>query len=302
MLPGAYLPTFAGGTLAHLIHYHGETLIDWIEREAWRDVDFLTALSNAWVAREGVDPNVLSRLRVATGARIQIVRQPERDAAYKAMFERWITGRPQRAGRQRTKRSDLWPLGGETDHDEVARLARSVGRSLTPLDIPKETLRGLPLSLRFNILLLRFHSGMARRSRLTQHMAQGATVVWVQWFFLTAVRARLVLPTLVVALCIISASPGTDLVWVALAFVLATVGAAVAGVAIGVVSERRREFPYALWYVGVMTLTPYATLLGLIARAEHGVIVAPAVVTGLVARPYVWRFFRRARAALRHDK
>src|SRR5688500_4200234 len=49
VLPSFYLPSFGGGTLAHLIHHHGATLIDWIELQASRDVDFLDALSSAWI-------------------------------------------------------------------------------------------------------------------------------------------------------------------------------------------------------------------------------------------------------------
>ena len=119
-------------------------------------------------------------------------------------------------------------------------------------------------------------------------------MVWYFWLLLTAISA-LLLPALVVTLCIISASPLTDLIVVALAFVFATVGAAVAGLVTGILAERRREFPYPLASGAVMSLTPYVTLVGLIARSEHGLVVAPAVVTVLVAAPFVGRLLRRAR-------
>jgi hypothetical protein len=261
-----------GGTLAHLVHYHGATLIDWIEREAWRDVAFLEALSNARVAAESVHPTILIRLRTATGARIRIVRQPERDAAYKGMLERWTTKRP--------PRPDV--------------------RSPTRLAIPKDVARGakVPVAVRFNDLLLRLQVGMAGKSRLMQQMVQGAVTVCLQLSFLTTVRARLLLPVLVLALCTTSASPITDLMLAALAFVLSTVGGAVVGL-VAAVGRERRHLPGGMVY-GVMTLIPYVTLIGLITRGEHGVIVAAAVLTGLVARPFVWRFFHRARGALRH--
>jgi hypothetical protein len=176
-----------------------------------------------------------------------------------------------------------------------------LARSLTAADIPKQLLfaKKLSLATRFQILLLILQYSVSSRPRFLQHMLQGATLVWLHWFLLTTVSARFLLPVLVIALCIISASLVTDLMLAALAFVLATVGAAVAGIVVGGVTEGRRQFPRALVYGG-MSLTPYLTLIGLIARAEHGVIVAPAVVTGLVARPFIWRLARRTRAALRH--
>ncbi len=301
-LPRSCLASFGGGTLAHLVDHHGEALIDWIEREAWRDVDFLAALSGARVAGEGVHPTVLIRLRVATGARIHIVRRPERDAAYKAMFERWITGRPQRRIRHRKHPVHMQSFVAERAREASSHSTPPVARPRATTDVPMGWLheKEVRLSRWFSVLPLKLHYRLAGRSPLLWYTAQGALIVWYFWFLLTTNSAPLLLPVLVVVLCIVSASPVTDLMAVALAFVLATVGAAVAGLVMGVVAKRRRQASNALGYGGVMTLTPYVTLIGLIARGEHGVVVAPAVVTVLAASPFVWRFFRRARAALRH--
>ncbi len=277
-LPRSCLASFGGGTLAHLVDHHGETLIDWIEREASRDVDFLAALSGAWVAGEGVHPTILIRLRTATGARIRIVRRRERDAAYKAMFERWITGRPQRLMRHREHPVHTRYFVDEVDGETLSHSTPPVARPRAATGVPRGVL----------------HDG-----RVLRNMARGAAMVWFFWFQLT-ISAPLLLPVLVAVLSVVSASPVTDLITVALAFVLGTVGGAVAGLVMGVVIERRRQAPNARAYGGVMTLIPYVTLVGLIARSEHGVVVAPAVVTVLAAHPVVWRFLRKGRAALHH--
>jgi len=143
----------------------------------------------------------------------------------------------------------------------------------------------------FSVLPLRLHYSLAGRSPLLWYAAQGALIVWYFWFDLTTTSARLLLPVLVVALGILSASPVTDLIAVALAFVLATVGSAVAGVVTGIVAARRRQFPNPLGYGAVMSLTPCVALIALIARSEHGLVVAPAVVTLLAAGPFVGAFF-----------
>lgn len=300
-LPRSCLASFGGGTLAHLVDHHGEALIDWIEHEAWRDVDFLAALSGAWVAGEGVHPTILIRLRVATGARIHIVRRPARDAAYKAMFESWITGRPQRRIRPRKHPFHIRSFGDEPAPEALSRSTPPVAQPRSTTDVPKAVLHDTRarLSMRLMLLHLQLQSSLAGRSPLLRYMARGAVMVCYFWLLLTAISAPL-LPALVVTLCIISASPLTDLIAVALAFVFATVGAAVAGLVTGIVAERRREFPFPLASGAVMSLTPYVALVGLIARSEHGLVVAPAVVTAFAAGPFVWRFFRRARVALRH--
>jgi hypothetical protein len=141
--------------------------------------------------------------------------------------------------------------------------------------------------------LLTFQVGMWDRPRYLRDMAHGAVAVWYSWLLLTIMVARFVLPVLVLALCIVSASPATDLMLVALAFVLATVAGAVAGLVLGA-SAPRHGFSTPFMYLSLLSVLPYLTLVGLIARAEHGVFVALAVVAGLAARPYVWRVFRRA--------
>ena len=301
-LPRTCLASFGGGTLAHLVDHHGAPLIDWIEREAWRDVDFLAALSGAWVAGERVHPTILIRLRVATGARIHIVRRPERDAAYKAMFERWITGRPQRLMRHRKHPEQMRFFVDARDCEVASHSPRRVAGPRATTDVymgwlhegrMRLSMRLLMWCLVFHVKLqLRLQYGLAGRLPLLRDMTQGALIAWFLWFVWTTISAPLLLPVLIVVLCIISASPVADLIGVALAFILATVGA-------GVVAHRRGQSANGLVYVGVVTLTPYVALIGLIARSEHGVVVAPAVVTVLAARPLVRRFFRKARKALR---
>jgi hypothetical protein len=276
-LPRFCVASFGGGILAHLVDHHGEALIDWIEREAWRDVDFLAALSGAWVSGEGIHPTILIRLRVATGARIHIVRRPQRDAAYKAMFERWITGRPQRRIRHRKHPLHRWSSVDEPDLDTLSH-STAVARPRATTDVPR-----------------RVHHD----SRALGNMARGAGMVWFFWLDVM-ISTPLLLPVLVAVLCLISASLVTDLIAVALAFVVGTVGGAVAGLVMGIVIERRRQAVNARVYGGVMTLIPYVTLVGLIARSEHGVFVAPAVVTVLAAYPAARRFLRRVRAPFRH--
>lgn len=318
-LPRSCLPSFGGGIFAHLVDHHGEMLIDCIEREARRDVDFLTALSSAWVAGEGVHPTILIRLRVATGARIHIVRRPQRNAAYKATFERWITGRPQRLIRHRKHPVHMWSFAGEgdldaverdreateTDREAVSHSARPVARPRATTDVPMAWLAKMRMelwmrtSMWFQVFMLKLQYGRVNRSPLLPYMAKGAVIVWYFWLLMTMLTAPLVLPVLIAVLCIISASPVTDLIAVALVFILATIGGAVAGLVTGIVAERRRQFTNGLLYGSVLASTPYLTLIGLIARSEHGVVVAPVVVTLLAAGPFVWRLFAE-RTALRH--
>lgn len=293
-VPAVHRPTFVGGALAHLVHHHSEALIDWIEREARRDADFLDALANAWVNGEGVHPTILIRLRLATRARIHLVRSLEHDAIYKGMFERWMM--THRAP------SDASPLAADVLSEPPSLSA------LPPAEPPLATdptlgalhWRKTPWQLWYSVLLMRLHRRISRMPRLVQNLADGAFAVWGQWFYLTTIRAPLVLPVLVVVLAIVSASPVADLMLVALAFVLATVVSALAGFAIGVVRYQRRQFPGALAFVSALTLSPYVTALALIARAEHGAIAVIAIVAGFVSRHIVRRVFRRARSALRH--
>jgi hypothetical protein len=178
-------------------------------------------------------------------------------------------------------------------------------------DVPKELLHGkrarssvLPpvpfsvvLASRLSMRLLTFRLSMSSKPRYLREMVNGAVAVWFPWFLLTIMAARFLLPVLVVVLWLVSASPTTDLLLVALSFILATVAGAVAGLVTSVVRERHSQFQRALSYVSLLAVAPYATLIGLIARAEHGLLVAPAVVAGLAARPYLWRLVRRAWAA-----
>jgi hypothetical protein len=140
--------------------------------------------------------------------------------------------------------------------------------------------------------LFMVQAGMRSRPRYLRDMAQGAVTVWNFWLLLTTMAARFVLPVLVLVLCLVSASPATDLMLVVLAFVLATLAAAATGLVLRAGTQRHDGFPTPLI---LMTAIPYLTLIGLIARAEHGVFVAPAAIAGLVARPYLWRLVRRAR-------
>ena len=299
-LPDSYLQAFGGGTVAHLIQHHGATLIDWIEAEAWRDVDFLEALSSAWIAGEDVPPAVLVRLGAATGARIHAVSGPERDARYKTTFERWRTRRPyRRSPPPRTSRVEEYALESFGDGVTLSKVATAV----PPAD--GEAKNAPPVTkrlwwVRFAVPYTRLQIYVSTKPRLVRYMAQGALTVWLQWFLATAFAARLLLPTLLVALFITSVSPVADLLLVAAAFVLATAGAALTGLLTGIANQRRGRVGAALPYFAVISLIPYLTAIVLLARTEHGFIVVPAVLVGLVTRQLVWRFFRRARTTLRH--
>jgi hypothetical protein len=303
-LPSPYLPSFGGATLAHLFDHHGATLIDWIEREARRDVAFRTALSNAWLVGEGVHPAILIRLRVAAGARVHIARRAQRDAVYKAIFESWIVASPQDPIRPGMKPPDLLDLALEDDVEPSSPSEPPADWSRTSTDVPPKVVLGkrLSLLLRFQVLFLKFQFSDPPKPRILQHMVRGVALVWFFGFAVTTVAAPFVLPVLLIALGIISASPVTDLALVVLAFVLATVAAALAGLVTGAVGERRRQTPTIPLYVGFLSLTPHLTLLGLIARSERGLIVAPAVVTGLVVLPFFRRFVRRMRVVLTRGK
>jgi hypothetical protein len=87
---------------------------------------------------------------------------------------------------------------------------------------------------------------------------------------------------------------------VALAFVVATVAAALAGLVIGLVTKPRHLIFGSPIHVGLMTLSPYATAIALLARAEHGAIAAIAIVAGFLSRSFVRRLFHRARSTVRH--
>lgn len=276
-LPLPYLPTFGGGAVAHLIDCHRETLIDLIEREALRNVNLRTALAGAWLEGEGLHPTLLIRLRVVAGARIHVARRAKRDAVYQAMFEGWVTGHPTRGVRH--PRRTVVPKELLPDEN---------GPPLLPPALPRSLLLGMKVSMR----LLMLQMGMWNKPRYVRDMAQGAIIVWYFWLLLTTMVARFVLPVLVLALCIVSASPATDLMLVVLSFVLASLAAAAAGLVLRAGSQRHDGLPTPLILI---TAIPYLTLIGLIARAEHGVFVAPAAIAGLVARPHLWRLVRRAR-------
>ena len=278
-LPRPYLPTFGGGAVAHLIDCHRETLIDLIEREALRNVDLRTALAGAWLEGEGVHLTMLIRLRVAAGARIHVARRAKRDGVYQAMFEGWVTGHPPRAVRH--PRRTVVPKEWLPDEN---------GPPLVPSPLPRSLLFGMRLAMQ----LLMFQVAMRSKPRYLRRMAQGAISVWHFWLLLTTMVARFVQPVLALVLCIVSASPATDLVLVVLAFVVATLAAAVTGLVLGAGTQRHDGLPTHLILI---TAIPYLTLIGLIARAEHGVFVAPAVIAGLAARHYLWRLVRRARFA-----
>ena len=282
-LPPPYLPTFGGGAVAHLVDYHGTTLIDWIEREARRNVDFRIALSNAWVVGEGVHPSLLVRLRVAAGSRIHIARRAKRDAVYQAMFEGWVSGHPPRLVRHPRR----------TDGPKRLRHSKSVPSSAPPLTLPPLP-PDAPWVTKLSVRLMTFHLNMSSKPRYLRDMACGAVAVWLPWFYMTTMSGRFILPVLLVVLLLVSASPAVDLVVVALAFVLTTVAAAFAGLVSGTITRRQRRFPTTPLYTSLMSAIPYLTLIGLIARAEHGVFAAPATIVALAARPYLWRFVRRA--------
>ena len=300
-LPGAYLQRFGGGTLAHLIHHHGATVIDWIEREAWRDVDFLEALSSAWIARDDLPPPLLARLRIATGSGIHIVSLSERDATYTTTFANWRTRRPRRLARRRTKSSRAHDYAVESAAELAAHTAVT---SISPRAAPQAP-NGLPEEkglwwLQFMVPLVRFQVYIATRPPLVRYLAQGVFIVWLCWAVVTTMMAPLLLPTLLVALFITSMSPVFDLMLIVGAFALATAAAALVSLAIGVGSQRRAQPSNAPMYISVMSLIPYLTIIVLLARTEHGVIVAPAVLAGVVFGSFAMRFFRRARAGLRH--
>ena len=295
-LPGSYLQAFGGGTLAHLIHHHGPTLIDWIEREAWRDVDFLDALSHAWIARDDLDPAMLARLRIATGSLIRIVTLSERDARYRAVFEHWVTRRPYRRAPGPKRPPRVRPSAVESIAERFARLHPELASLPAPAEAAKPASRPEKSSwrLRWAVLFARLQVSLMSMPPVARYMVQGALLVWLPWFLATAIAARLLLPTLVVVLGITSTSPVTDLALFLGSVVLATVSAALAGLAIGVLNQRRGQFTGPPLYLAVISLVPYLTILALIARTEHGLIVAPAVLIGLVSLSFIVGFFRRA--------
>jgi hypothetical protein len=104
---------------------------------------------------------------------------------------------------------------------------------------------------------------------------------------------------LVVVLSIVSPSPVADLLWVALAFVLATAVAALLGLVIGVVSKGRGRLSDGWAIKTSITMSPYVTAFALIARAEYGALVAATLIAAYMMRQPVRRLVRRARAALR---
>src|SRR5688572_23192583 len=292
VLPSSDVPSFGGGTLAQLIHHHGATLIDRIEVQAWRDVNFLDALSHAWIDREDLNPEGLTRLRLATSARIQIVTRSERDAAYRAMFERWMTRRQYRSAPSRKRPSRSKPYAVESIIGHFPVSARE--RASSPATMGAATAHKIMRWLRWAGPFLQLQVGLLRRTRVVHHMVQGALVVWFYWITATAISARLVLPTLVLVLLITSISPAADLAVVAGAFVAATMVAALAGVATGVMTQLRRQAPAAMIpYFGAISLAPFVTIIALIARTEHGVIVAPAVVVGMAFHPFIAGFLQR---------
>ena len=297
-LSGSHLQSFGSGTLAHLIHHHGATLIDWIERESWRDVDFLEALSNAWIAREDLEPPVLARLRLATGARIHIVTLSERDARYRAIFEHWPTRRPYRRAPGPKRPTRVRPSAVESIAERFARLHPELASLPATTETAKSGARSEKGSwwLRWAMLLARFQVSLLSAPPVVRYMAQGALLVWLPWFIATAIAARLLLPTLVIVLFATSTSPVTDLALVVGACVLATLVAALAGLASGLINQRRGRFTNPPLYLTVIGLVPYLTIFGLIARTEHGLIVAPAVLAGLVSLSFIARFFQRARS------
>lgn len=296
-LPGSCLQSFGSGTLAHLIHHHGATLIDLIERAAWRDVDFLEALSNAWIAREDLDPAVLARLRLATGACIQIVTLPERDARYRAVFEQWKTGRAWRSPPSRKPSPRMRPSQMESIAERYARLHAELPSLPARTDAaksawgPKQSLWWL----RRAVLFTRLQVALLTMPPVARYMAQGAVLAWLPWFLATGIAARLLLPVLVVVLSIASRSPASDLALVVGTTVLTTIGAALAGLAIGVRNQRRGQLTGPPLYLTVISLVPFLTIFALIARTKHGLIVAPAVVVGLISLSFIVGLFQRAR-------
>ena len=230
---------------------------------------------------EGVHPTLLIRLRVAAGARIHIARRGKRDTVYRAMFEGWVSGYPPRAVRHPRR----------TDVPKALPHGKRVQRSASP-PLPIS----MRLAMRFHMRLLTLHFGTLSKPRYLQHMVRGAVAVWFAWL-VSMMTARLLLPVLVVVLCIVSASPLTDLALVAVAFVLTTVAAAVTALVLGSITRQRQQFPTTPMYLGLLGVIPYLTLIALIARAEHGIVLALAAITAVAARPYLWRFVRRAWAA-----
>ena len=299
-LPASYLQAFGGGTVAHLIHHHGAIVIDWIEGEAWRDIAVLEALSSAWVARDDVPPHVLARLRIATGARIHIVSLSERDATYRKTFANWKARRPRRLARHRAIASRV--------HDYAVEAAAELAALSEVPSISPRIAPHAPNALReekglwwlqFMVPLVRFQVYIATRPRLVRYLAQGAFIVWLCWAVVTTIMAPLLLPTLLVALVLTSRSPVFDLMLVVGACALATAAAALASLTIGVATRRRAQPTNAPMYIGVISLIPYLTIIVLLARTEHGVIVAPAVLAGVAAGSFAMRFFRTASASSR---
>lgn len=299
-LPGSYLQSFGSGTLAHLIHHHGATLIDWIEREAWRDVDFLDALSNAWIAREDLDAAMLARLRLSTGAGIHIVTRAERDARYRAMFEHWVTRRPYRRAPGPKRPPRVRPSAVESIAERFTPPHPPPASPPRATDAARVTSRTEPRLwwLRWGVLFTRFQVSFLSWPPVVQSMVQGAMLVWLPSFAGTAIAARLLLPTLVVVLSVTSTSPVTDLALVVGACVLATLVAALAGLASGVINQRRGRFTNAPLSLVVIGLVPYLTIFALIARTEHGLIVAPAAPVGLISLSFIVGLVRRARRRL----
>ena len=122
--------------------------------------------------------------------------------------------------------------------------------------------------------LQRLQARIDRFPRVTRSMAYGAFILWL----VIAFRGGPVLiPLLLLLLLITSDTALTDIVFIAAAFAMATIGGALAGLAYEVLGRPLRRIPAIGPYVaGVVTVIPYAAAVVLIVRAKRGdPILAP---------------------------
>ena len=296
-LPRFYCWTFGGGTLAHLLRHHGAALIDWIEREALRDVRFFEALASACITSEEVDPAVVSRLRAATGARIRVLTEAERDAAYKEMFIRSTTSARNRRVRYRTRPSRVLPLALAGDNDSAIPSVSSWPSPAMGEAQGRPTSQKVPWWLRYHLVLFELsHTRIARRPSVVHAMAQGVINVSLFWLLLMSTRARTLFPFLIVVLGFTTTTLLVDLVLILGSFLLAAASGALAGLVFSFVSPSPHRVSDALAHIGFLSVIPYLAVLTLIARTERGPIVLAALLGALLLRPFITRWFRKARA------
>ena len=86
--PDERLEHVGAGAVEDMVEKHGPVLIDRIEAQARRDPRFTDALASIWLVIDDIDPDILGRLQVVTGGRIDVTTQAEIDAAARECDDR----------------------------------------------------------------------------------------------------------------------------------------------------------------------------------------------------------------------